>query len=75
MDNGDRDSGRPKRLAANTARDSIREKLSNEKNHLGVSVADPANIILNYCSANLLYHFILYVFFLNVYKLNYFYYF
>ena len=33
VDSGDRDSGRPKRLAASTARDRIREQLSNEQNH------------------------------------------
>ena len=33
VDSGDRDSGRPKRLAASTARDRIREQLINEQNH------------------------------------------
>ena len=33
VDSGDRDSERPKRLAASTARDRIREQLSNEQNH------------------------------------------
>ena len=33
VDSGDRDSGRPKRLAPSTDRDRIREKLSNEQNH------------------------------------------
>ena len=33
VDSGDRDSGRPKRLAASTARDRIIEQLSNEQNH------------------------------------------
>ena len=48
VDSGDRDSGMLKRLAASTARDRIREQLSNEQNHLGGSDANPANIILNY---------------------------
>ena len=48
MDSGDGDSRRPKRLAESTARDRIREQLSNEQNHCGGSVADPASIILNY---------------------------
>ena len=48
VDNGDRDSGRPKRLTANTARDRIRKQLSNEQTHRGGCVADPANIILKY---------------------------
>ena len=47
VDSGDRDSVKPKRLAASTARDRIREQLSNEQNHWGGSVADPANILLN----------------------------
>ena len=34
MDRGDRDSGRPKRLAASTARDRIREQLSYEQKSL-----------------------------------------
>ena len=62
VDSSDTDSGRPKRLAASSARDRIREQLSNEQNYLGGSVADPANIKLNYRSANLLYYFVSYVF-------------
>ena len=38
VDSGDRDSRRPKRLAASTSRDRIREQLSNEQNiEAGVS--------------------------------------
>ena len=33
LDSGDRDSGRPKRLGESTARDRIREQLSNEQNN------------------------------------------